>query len=268
MQGDGSTDPISPQADNQTICARYAGLAGGLGRRSRWVRFLDQRTDRHWRIAWEREGRAPAEAVSPVRAGATGCPPVAAAALLREGRTRPAALLREDRSEPAALLREDRPERRRTGGTPGTGGLATGGTAGKGSGGGAGVGSGGAGGAHTGGSSGSGGGAGTGGGSALPWLTVNGNKLQDPTGKTIILRGSALIDIGVAVLVRRPERRRDHGPHGQGGGRRRAGARRPAARLSQDRLQHGRRRHLLPLPLPGRHGPDRQLHAEIAALGR
>ena len=30
----------------------------------------------------------------------------------------------------------------------------------------------------------------------LPWLTVNGNKLQDPTGKTIILRGSALIDIG------------------------------------------------------------------------
>ena len=25
---------------------------------------------------------------------------------------------------------------------------------------------------------------------------------------------------------------------------------------------------LLPLPLPGRHGPDRQLHAEIAALGR
>jgi hypothetical protein len=78
------------------------------------------------------------------------------------------------------------------GGTRGTGGLANGGTAG----GGAGVGSGGAGGAHTGGSSGSGGGAGTAGGSALPWLTVNGNKLQDPTGKTIILRGSALIDIG------------------------------------------------------------------------
>ncbi len=32
--------------------------------------------------------------------------------------------------------------------------------------------------------------------SSLPWLTVNGNKLQDPTGKTIVLRGSALIDIG------------------------------------------------------------------------
>ena len=33
-------------------------------------------------------------------------------------------------------------------------------------------------------------------GSGLPWLTVNGNKVQDPTGKTVILRGSALIDIG------------------------------------------------------------------------
>jgi len=32
--------------------------------------------------------------------------------------------------------------------------------------------------------------------STLPRLTVSGNKLQDPTGKTIILRGSALIDIG------------------------------------------------------------------------
>ena len=83
-----------------------------------------------------------------------------------------------------------------TGGTLGTGGRASGGTAGKGSGGAAGGGAGGAAGAPTGGSSGSGGGAGTGGGSALPWLTVNGNKLQDPTGKTIILRGSALIDIG------------------------------------------------------------------------
>ena len=85
------------------------------------------------------------------------------------------------------------------GGTHGTGGLATGGTAGQGttgSGGGAGSGGSGAGGAHTGGSSGSSGGAGAGGGSGLPWLTVNGNKLQDPTGKTIILRGSALIDIG------------------------------------------------------------------------
>src|SRR6185312_14648988 len=83
------------------------------------------------------------------------------------------------------------------GGTQGTGGLATGGTAGQGTtGSGGGAGSGGGGGAHTGGSSGSSGGAGAGGGSGLPWLTVNGNKLQDPTGKTIILRGSALIDIG------------------------------------------------------------------------
>jgi hypothetical protein len=85
------------------------------------------------------------------------------------------------------------------GGTSGTGGLGSGGTAGKGptgNGGGAGMGTGGAGGAHTGGSSGSGGGGGVGGSSALPWLTVSGNKLQDPTGKTIILRGSALIDIG------------------------------------------------------------------------
>ncbi|HVV51300.1 MAG TPA: cellulase family glycosylhydrolase [Polyangia bacterium] len=31
---------------------------------------------------------------------------------------------------------------------------------------------------------------------ALPQLTVNGNKLQDPSGKTIVLRGSSLIDIG------------------------------------------------------------------------
>jgi len=51
-------------------------------------------------------------------------------------------------------------------------------------------------GAQTGGSSGTGGGSGAGNSSGLPWLIVNGNKLQDPTGKTIILRGSALIDIG------------------------------------------------------------------------
>lgn len=30
----------------------------------------------------------------------------------------------------------------------------------------------------------------------LPALTVVGNKLQDPSGKTIVLRGAALIDIG------------------------------------------------------------------------
>lgn len=43
-------------------------------------------------------------------------------------------------------------------------------------------------------SSASGDGAASGGG--LPALTVNGNKLQDPAGKTIILRGTSLIDIG------------------------------------------------------------------------
>jgi endoglucanase len=75
-----------------------------------------------------------------------------------------------------------------TGGSAATGGAATGGaTTG---------GHGGAGGVHTGGSSGSGGGAGSAGSSGLPWLTVSGNKLQDPAGKTIVLRGSALIDIG------------------------------------------------------------------------
>jgi len=44
----------------------------------------------------------------------------------------------------------------------------------------------------------SGGSTGTGGtaAAALPRPTVNGNKLQDPTGKKIILRGSSLIDIG------------------------------------------------------------------------
>ena len=49
----------------------------------------------------------------------------------------------------------------------------------------------------TGGSSGTAGGAPDAGGSGgLPRLTVNGTKLQDPSGKTIILRGSSLIDIG------------------------------------------------------------------------
>jgi hypothetical protein len=37
---------------------------------------------------------------------------------------------------------------------------------------------------------------GTAGSSDLPWLTVSGTHVQDPSGKTIILRGSALIDIG------------------------------------------------------------------------
>ena len=40
------------------------------------------------------------------------------------------------------------------------------------------------------------GGSDAGGNGGLPRLTVNGTKLQDPSGKTIILRGSSLIDIG------------------------------------------------------------------------
>jgi len=63
-------------------------------------------------------------------------------------------------------------------------------------GGGAGAGAGGASGANAGASSGGSGGAGAASRNDLPWLTVNGNKLQDSTGKTIILRGSSLIDIG------------------------------------------------------------------------
>ena len=44
----GSTDPI---------CPGYAGLPGSLGRGSHcWVWFLDQRTDRCWRIHWNRSG--------------------------------------------------------------------------------------------------------------------------------------------------------------------------------------------------------------------
>lgn len=56
---------------------------------------------------------------------------------------------------------------------------------------------------HSGGAPGAGGaigsgGSGTGGAGngALPALTVSGTKLQDPSGKTIVLRGSSLIDIG------------------------------------------------------------------------
>jgi hypothetical protein len=64
------------------------------------------------------------------------------------------------------------------------------------------TGAGGAGGGGAAGSSGAGGGGGatatggTAGSGDLPWLTVSGTHLQDPSGKTIILRGSALIDIG------------------------------------------------------------------------
>ena len=82
------------------------------------------------------------------------------------------------------------------GGAAGTGGAASGGAAGTVVSGTGGRAMPGAGGAQTGGSFGSGGGGGTSSGNGLPWLSVKGNKLQDPTGKTIILRGSALIDIG------------------------------------------------------------------------
>ena len=71
-----------------------------------------------------------------------------------------------------------------TGGS-GTGGVLAGGTTGTG------------GAAGSGGTTGSGGATGSGGSNgSLPALTVNGTKLQDPSGKTIVLRGSALIDIG------------------------------------------------------------------------
>jgi len=54
----------------------------------------------------------------------------------------------------------------------------------------------------TGGSSATGGSTGTGGTgvAALPQLTVSGNKLQDPSGKKIVLRGSSLIDIGTLYV--------------------------------------------------------------------
>jgi hypothetical protein len=71
-----------------------------------------------------------------------------------------------------------------TGGVRGTGGTTTS------------AGSGGATGSSTGGSTGAGG-AGAGGSTGgLPPLKVNGTKLEDPSGKTVVLRGSSLIDIG------------------------------------------------------------------------
>lgn len=85
-----------------------------------------------------------------------------------------------------------------TGGSMSTGGAATGGksstavsTGGAATGGAATGGKSSTGGAATGGTTSAGGSTG-----GLPQLTVNGNKLQDPSGKTIILRGSCLIDIG------------------------------------------------------------------------
>ena len=195
------------------------------------------------------------EAVSPARAGATGCPLVEAAALLREDRTRLGALLREDRSEPAALPREDRsaaepggrsaPAAWRAAERPARAAAAAPAAA-----------SGGAGGAHTGGSSGPAALRGRA-AAAAARLTVNGNKLQDPTGKTIILRGSALIDIGslywyggqsAAGITARMDKVAAAGVQGH------------VVRLPvypEGRLQHGRRCDLLALPVPGRHGPDR-----------
>ena len=75
-----------------------------------------------------------------------------------------------------------------TAGSSGSGGQSGGGAAG----------SSGSGGQSSGGAAGSSGSGGQSGGSSggLPQLTVNGTKLQDPTGKTIVLRGSSLIDIG------------------------------------------------------------------------
>ena len=75
------------------------------------------------------------------------------------------------------------------GGAVSTGGAATGGKSA--------IGGAATGGAATGGKSATGGTTSAGGSSGgLPRLTVAGNKLQDPNGKTIILRGSSLIDIG------------------------------------------------------------------------
>ncbi|HEX7596857.1 MAG TPA: glycoside hydrolase family 5 protein, partial [Polyangia bacterium] len=85
-----------------------------------------------------------------------------------------------------------------TGGSSGSGGQAGSAGGSSGSGGQAGGGTGGSSGSggQAGGSSGTGGQAGGGAPGGLPQLTVNGSKLQDPSGKTIILRGSSLIDIG------------------------------------------------------------------------
>jgi hypothetical protein len=77
-----------------------------------------------------------------------------------------------------------------SGGGRGTGGASTSPTGSGGMSGAGGVGGRGTGGVSTGGS---GGGGSTGG---LPPLKVNGTKLEDPSGKTIVLRGSSLIDIG------------------------------------------------------------------------
>ena len=147
-----------------------------------------------------------------------------------------------------------------TTGTAGTGGSVSGGSLGTG-----GPGATGSGAAGAGGSSGSGG---AGQSSSLPWLTVNGNKLQDPTGKTIVLRGSALIDIGAlyayggmspAGVMTRMDKIAAAGVQGHV-------VRLPVyPKIDYNPVAAAPR---APPPLPGRHGPHRFLHAEIAALRR
>jgi len=87
------------------------------------------------------------------------------------------------------------------GGGSGGGGGSIGGAAGESSAGSSG-GSGGMGGTATAGASGSGSGGAAAGGSTggLPRLQVNGTKLQDPSGKTIVLRGSSLLDLGTLYV--------------------------------------------------------------------
>lgn len=82
-------------------------------------------------------------------------------------------------------------------GVAGQGGTSSGGTSTSSNGG-----SGGKGGSSTGGASGSGSGGSAAGGSSggLPRLQVSGNKLQDPSGKTIVLRGSSLLDLGTLYV--------------------------------------------------------------------
>jgi hypothetical protein len=99
-----------------------------------------------------------------------------------------------------------------SGSNSGTGGSGAGGHGGSSSGGAAGGsstaqsggsgGSGGAGGVPSGGASGSGSGGVAAGGSTggLPRLQVSGTKLQDPSGKTIVLRGSSLLDLGTLYV--------------------------------------------------------------------
>ena len=159
-----------------------------------------------------------------------------------------------------------------TAGTSGTAGASgRGGTSGMagttGAAGAAGTGGGGRGGASgTGGSPiGGNGGAGATGGAGLPQLTVNGTKLQDPSGKTIILRGSSLIDIGalyyyagqnISGITTRMDKVAAAGVQGH------------VVRLPvYPKIDYnGGFADLLALSLPGGDGPDRELHADNAGL--